>query len=106
MSNKQITIKATVTIPVSVTSNCNVKKPNNLFVRRNGLRNYNRLRFLLFLTLFTLDKNGGIDVAQAVTVDPEGNLYVVQGVTKDNPRKRISIFNACLKWERDIFLEG
>ena len=180
MSNKQITIKATVTIPVSVTSNCNVKKPNNLFVRRNGLRNYNRLMFLLFLTLsfmffvfifslfipnkvdaqqrsqvsyldsiiedeeganinfpffvfaepikkeiyvidsksriiiytsdffplFTLDKNGGIDVAQAVTVDPEGNLYVVQGVTKDNPRKRISIFNACLKWERDIFLEG
>jgi len=59
-----------------------------------------------FFPLFTLDKNDGIDVAQAVTVDPEGNLYVVQGVTKDNPRKRISIFNACLKWERDIYLEG
>jgi len=180
MSKKQITDKATITKPVSVTYNGNVKKPNNLTVRRNKLRDHNRLTFLLFLTLsfiffvfifslfipnkvdaqqsphvtyfdsitedeegnqlyfpffvfaepvkkeiyvidsksrviiytsdffplFTLDKNDGIDVAQAVTVDPEGNLYVVQGVTKDNPRKRISIFNACLKWERDIYLEG
>jgi DNA-binding beta-propeller fold protein YncE len=27
-------------------------------------------------------------------------------LTNENPRHRISVFNACFKWERDIYLEG
>ncbi len=41
-----------------------------------------------------------------MTVDAEGNLYIAQSATKENPRARISVFNACLKWERDIYIEG
>jgi DNA-binding beta-propeller fold protein YncE len=59
-----------------------------------------------FFPIFTLSKSDGIDVPQSLTLDPEGNLYVAHPITKDNPRPRISIYNACLKWERDIYLEG
>jgi hypothetical protein len=38
------TVMATVTMPVSVTSNGNVEKPNDVAVRRNGPRYRNRLR--------------------------------------------------------------
>ncbi|MEW6418229.1 MAG: NHL repeat-containing protein [Nitrospirota bacterium] len=59
-----------------------------------------------FYPLFTLSKRNGIESPHGLTVDAEGNLYVAQGATKDNPRHRISVFNACLRWERDIYLEG
>ncbi|NOZ24846.1 MAG: hypothetical protein GXO94_01980 [Nitrospirae bacterium] len=59
-----------------------------------------------FFPLFTLDRRKGIDSPQGLTLDPEGNLYVAQSATKENPRHRISVFNACLKWVRDIYLEG
>src|SRR4030042_3094631 len=56
--------------------------------------------------IFTLSKRDGLDSPQGLTVDAEGNLYLAQGATKENPRHRISVFNACLKWERDIYFEG
>jgi DNA-binding beta-propeller fold protein YncE len=59
-----------------------------------------------FFPLFTLSKRNGVETPQGLTVDTEGNLYVAQGATKENPRPRISVFNACLKWERDIYLKG
>jgi sugar lactone lactonase YvrE len=59
-----------------------------------------------FFPLFTLSKRNGIETPQGLTVDAEGNLYVAQGATKENPRHRISVFNACLTWERDIYFEG
>ncbi len=59
-----------------------------------------------FFSIFTLGKNYGIESPQGLTVDSEGNLYVSQGATKENPVHRISVFNARLKWERDIYLEG
>jgi DNA-binding beta-propeller fold protein YncE len=59
-----------------------------------------------FFPVFTLDKSHGVENPQGLTVDAEGNLYVAQSATKDNPRNRISVFNACLKWVRDIYLEG
>ncbi len=59
-----------------------------------------------FFPVFTLSKRDGIDSPQGLTVDAEGNLYVAQGATKENPRHRISVFNACLKWERNIYLKG
>ena len=59
-----------------------------------------------FFPLFTLTKRNGIEVPLGLTVDAEGNVYVAQAPTKDNPRYRISVFNARLQWERDIYLKG
>jgi DNA-binding beta-propeller fold protein YncE len=59
-----------------------------------------------FFPIFTLGKSQGIETPQGLTVDADGNLYVAQSLTKENPGYRISIFNACLRWERDIYLEG
>jgi DNA-binding beta-propeller fold protein YncE len=56
--------------------------------------------------LFTLGKRNGIEAPLGLTVDADGNVYVAQASSKDNPRPRISVFNACLKWERDIYLKG
>ncbi len=55
--------------------------------------------------LYTLGKKDGIESAQGLTVDKEGNIYVLQIAKGKNKRHRISIFSACLKWERDIYLE-
>lgn len=59
-----------------------------------------------FFPIFTLDKRRGIENVLGLTVDTKGNIYVAQGATKENPRHRISVLNACLKWERDIYIEG
>ena len=59
-----------------------------------------------FFPLYTLSKRNGIEAPICLTVDVEGNAYVAQGSTKDNPRPRVSVFNARLKWERDIYFEG
>lgn len=56
--------------------------------------------------LFSIGKNNGIQSPQGLTVDAEGNLYVAQAASPDNPRHRISVFNSCLHWERDIYIEG
>ncbi|MFH1701908.1 MAG: NHL repeat-containing protein [Nitrospirota bacterium] len=59
-----------------------------------------------FFPLYTLSKRNGFEAPNGLVVDVDGNLYVAQNATKENPRSRISIFNACLKWERDIYFEG
>lgn len=59
-----------------------------------------------FFPLFTLDKRNGVETPSGLSVDKDGNLYIAQTKTKENPRHRISVFNACLKWKRDIYLEG
>jgi DNA-binding beta-propeller fold protein YncE len=56
--------------------------------------------------VFTLGKNSGIGIPQGLTLDADGNLYVVQAQSGDGGKQRISIFNARLKHERDIFLRG
>jgi len=58
-----------------------------------------------FFPLFTLSKRNGIENPQGLTVDASGNMYVVQGGTKEKPRNKISVFNASLKWERDIYFK-
>lgn len=59
-----------------------------------------------FFPLFTISKRNGIQNPQGLVIDEEGNIFIGQAATKDEPRHRISVFNACLKWERDIFLTG
>jgi DNA-binding beta-propeller fold protein YncE len=56
--------------------------------------------------IYTLSRGDGIEAPQGLTVDSDGNLYVAQSKSKSIPRARISVYNACLKWERDIFIEG
>jgi DNA-binding beta-propeller fold protein YncE len=56
--------------------------------------------------LYTLSKKDRVVAPQGLAVDEEGNLYVTQAPTKENPLKRLSIYNACLTWERDIYFEG
>ncbi len=56
--------------------------------------------------LHTLDKKDGIDAPLGLTVDEDGTLYVALSKTDNNPRHRIAVYNACLKWDRDIYLEG
>jgi DNA-binding beta-propeller fold protein YncE len=59
-----------------------------------------------FFPLYTLSKRNGIEAPNGLIVDAEGNLYIAQSATKENPRPRITVFNACLKWKRDIYFEG
>jgi DNA-binding beta-propeller fold protein YncE len=58
-----------------------------------------------FFPLFTLSKRNDIGNPQGLTVDASGNMYVAQGGTKENPRNKISVFNASLKWDRDIYFK-
>ena len=59
-----------------------------------------------FFPLFTIDRRRGIESPSSVAVDSDGNVYITQSKSKENPRHRISVLNACLKWQRDIYLEG
>jgi len=66
-------------------------------------------RIILFtpdlFPLVTLGKRDGVEAPQGLAVDAQGNLYIAQAVSKSNARNRVSVYNACLKWERDIYLE-
>lgn len=59
-----------------------------------------------FFPIFTLGKSIGIETPQGLTVDFDGNLYVAQSATNENPRHRISVYNARLQWTKDIYLKG
>jgi len=59
-----------------------------------------------FFPLYTLDRRRAIESPLSMSVDREGNLYIIQSPTKEIPRHRISVFNACLQWKRDIYMEG
>lgn len=87
--------------------------PSTVFVDRGMKEIYiidSKSRIIIytsdFFPIFTLDRRRGIESPLSLTVDKEGNLYVIQSPTKENPRHRISVFNACLKWKRDIYMEG
>ncbi|HDD35711.1 MAG TPA: hypothetical protein ENF30_02805 [Candidatus Desulfofervidus auxilii] len=56
--------------------------------------------------LFVLDKNNGVEAPAGLWIDKEGYIYLCQTKTSGKMVGRISIFNPCLKWVRDIFFEG
>jgi len=59
-----------------------------------------------FFPIFTLDKDNGILNPVCLSVDPEGYLFVGQSRSSAYPQARISVFNPCLKWKRDIHFAG
>ena len=59
-----------------------------------------------FFHLYTLDKDDGILSPTCMSVDTEGYLFVGQSSVSKKSRARISVFNPCLKWERDIYFDG
>jgi len=86
--------------------------PSFVFVEpvKNEIYIISQIRIIIYTAdlfpLYTIGKNNGIETPQGLTVDADGNLYVAQGATKENPKHKISVYNACLKWTRDIYLEG
>jgi len=59
-----------------------------------------------FFPVYTVKKGPYIQAPQGMAVDSEGNIYIAQAASEGKPRGVISVFRQCLKWERDIFLEG
>ncbi|HDD43559.1 MAG TPA: hypothetical protein ENG63_01670 [Candidatus Desulfofervidus auxilii] len=56
--------------------------------------------------LFVLDKNNGVEAPGGLWIDNEGYIYLCQSRKGKKLIGRISVFNPCLKWVRDIFLKG
>jgi len=59
-----------------------------------------------FFPIFTLTKKDGIENPQGLAVDAQGNLYIGQAATMAEKRSFILVYNARLKWERNIYMEG
>ena len=58
-----------------------------------------------FFPVYTVKKGPYIQSPRGMALDAEGNIYIAQSVSKGK-QARISVFRQCLKWERDIYLEG
>ncbi|KPJ98132.1 MAG: hypothetical protein AMK71_11880 [Nitrospira bacterium SG8_35_4] len=56
--------------------------------------------------LYTLDRKHGIEAAQGFAMDSRRNLYVTQAESKDSPKAKISVFDSCLRWSHDIYIEN
>ena len=59
-----------------------------------------------FFPVYTVKKGPHIQSPQGMALDAEGNIYIAQAASEGKPRGGISVFRQCLKWERDIYLEG
>jgi len=59
-----------------------------------------------FYPLLSIDKSHGVEAPVGLAVDPEGYLYIAQSPTTRHKKGRVSVLNPCLRWKKDIFLEG
>ncbi|MEN8263776.1 MAG: hypothetical protein ABFR82_09960 [Nitrospirota bacterium] len=59
-----------------------------------------------FFPIYTIDGRNGLYAPIGMTVDKDGKIYVAQAGSKTDLRKRITVLDACLKFERNIFLSG
>ncbi len=59
-----------------------------------------------FYPNYTLGKRDGIESPQGLAIDDKGYLYIAQSATEKNPKSRISVYSACFKHVRDIYLHG
>jgi DNA-binding beta-propeller fold protein YncE len=56
--------------------------------------------------LYIMNSESGIESPHGLALDTEGNLYVAQSSSNGNSRNRISVYRACLRKERDIYIDG
>lgn len=56
--------------------------------------------------LHIMNSESGIESPHGLALDADGSLYVAQSASKSDPRNRISIYKACLRKERDIYIEN
>ena len=56
--------------------------------------------------LYVLDKDNGVEVPAGLWIDRGGYIYLCQVRTRGEDKGRISIFDPCLRWVRDIFFKG
>ncbi|RPI53424.1 MAG: hypothetical protein EHM49_04360 [Deltaproteobacteria bacterium] len=56
--------------------------------------------------LHVLDKDDGVEAPTGLWIDNAGYVYLCQAKTGGEDRGRISILDPCLRWVRDIFLQG
>lgn len=59
-----------------------------------------------YFPLLTIGKPDGIEAPAGVAVDSRGYLFIPQAPTNQQLKGRISVLNPCLRWDRDIFLDG
>ncbi|MBU2522015.1 MAG: SH3 domain-containing protein [Proteobacteria bacterium] len=59
-----------------------------------------------FYPLFSIDSTYGVESPAGLAIDSEGYLFIAQAKSKGNKKERISILNASLGWEKDIYFEG
>lgn len=59
-----------------------------------------------FYPLYTLEKSDGIETPQGIATDKQGNIYIAQSPSKENPKSRITILNACMELEKEIYING
>ena len=56
--------------------------------------------------LYVLDKDNGVEAPAGLWIDGKGYVYLCQARTGGEDKGRISIFDPCLRWIRDIFFKG
>jgi uncharacterized protein YgiM (DUF1202 family) len=59
-----------------------------------------------FYPLLSIGKSDGVEAPVGLAVDPQGYLFIAQSPGGKHPRPRISVFDPCLKWKKDIFFSG
>ena len=59
-----------------------------------------------FYPLLSIGKSDGVEAPVGLAVDPEGYLFIAQSPTTKHKKGRISVLNPCLRWKKDIFLDG
>ncbi len=56
--------------------------------------------------VFSLGKGRGVTSPAGLTIDNEGNIYLCQGTSEEEPKPHISIFNAAAIKIKDIYFSG
>lgn len=56
--------------------------------------------------LYVMDKNRGVESPAGLFIDDKGYVYLCQMRTNGEIKGRISIFDQCLRWRKDIFFKG
>jgi len=56
--------------------------------------------------LYVMDKSRGVEAPAGLFINDKGYVYLCQMKTNGQEKGRISIFDPCLRWRKDIFFKG